>query len=220
MKKYAQVVFLGLLLSAATASAQMKWYSGEVSLMTGFRLTGELCYQFATNTLVFRQGNKWRTYQIDQVLRFRHTDPATNLLHTFAPYEIVQPNGQSQLVLFEELLPGVDVQLLELPAQYSWLQVSRYHLPSTRTTHWQTPNPRFVWLYGRLVAPDTFVRTELDGLLATTPKTVQQWASAASWPIDPKTLGRWLSSFHNRVTQATRQPGPASNTIVAHQTIP
>ena len=220
MKKYTMAALLGLLLSAMTASAQVKWHKGEVSLVTGFRLTGDLCYQFSTNTLLFRQGDKWRMYQIDEILRFRHADPTTNLFHTFAPYEILHPNGKTQLILFEELLPGVDVQLLELPPQYTWQQVAKYHLPSTRTAHWQTPNPRFVWLYGRPVAPDTFVRTELDNLIATSVKTARQWADTTAQPADPNSLGRWLSTFHNRISQGSLQNRPASNTVVISRNIP
>ncbi len=220
MKKFIQAALLGMILCAYTAHAQINWHKGEVSLVTGFRLTGELSYQYKTNTLLFRQANKWRTYQIEQLLRFRYTDPVTNEFHTFAPYEITRATGEGQFILFEELLPGVDVQLLELPPQYGMQHELRRWLPYTRRAHWQTPNTRFVWLHGRLLDPDAFVSDELNNLVATTPRAVQRWAAEHPHPADPKSLGRWLSSFHNRMAQATAQSEVVSNTLVVTQSKP
>ncbi|GAB3642813.1 hypothetical protein [Spirosoma arcticum] len=88
------------------AKAQLVWHKGELTLVTSIRLTGELCYQSQANALLFRMAGKWRVYQPYELHRFRYTDSTTNRVRTFAPYEILRKNGDTQSVIFEELIGG------------------------------------------------------------------------------------------------------------------
>ena len=202
------IVLLLLMALCGPAKAQLVWHKGEITLVTSIRLTGELCYQPQANALLFRMADKWRVYQAYELHQFRYTDSTTSLVHTFAPYEILRKNGETQSVIFEELIVGADVQLLELSAQYGVRQTPKPDLPYTHKSSWQTPKPRFVWLNGQLVAPDEFVETELDNLVATAPEVVKQWASHFPRPANPKALARWLTYFNSQVARSQSQSRP------------
>lgn len=210
------IVLLLLIALCGPAKAQLIWHKGEITLVTSIRLTGELCYQPQTNTLVFRMAGKLRVYQAYELERFRYTESTTSLVHTFAPYEILQKNGETQSIIFEELLAEGEVPLLQLPAQYGVRQTPRPDLPYTQKSSWKTPKPWFVWLNGHLVAPDEFVETELDNLVATAPEVVKQWASQFSRPAAPKALARWLTQFNIRVARSQTQSSP----MITDQTRP
>lgn len=190
------------------AKAQLVWYKGEVTLVTSIRLTGKLCYQPQINALLFQTAGKWRVYQAYELHRFQYTDSIANRVRTFAPYEILRKNGETQSVIFEELIVRADVQLLELSAQYGAGQTLQLELPHIRKSAWQTPNRWFVWLNGQLVALDTFVETEIDGVIATAPDAAQQWARHFPRPATPTALARWLRYFHGYVVRSQSQSNP------------
>lgn len=194
---------------SSPAKGQLVWHKGEVTLVTGIRLTGELCYQPQTNALLFRMEDKWRVYRAYELHRFRYTESASDRVRTFAPYEILRRNGETQPVIFEELsAAGADGRLLELPAQYGARQTLQLALPRIRKAAWQTPKRWFVWLNGQLVGLDSFVETEIDGVIATAPETVQQWANHFPRPDHPQALARWLGSFYGRIAQSQSQSKP------------
>ena len=197
------------------AKAQLVWYKGEVTLVTTIRLTGEVCYQPQANAVLFRMAGKCRVYQAHELERFQYTDMTT--VHRFAPYDILLKNGETQSVLFEELTAaGADVRLLELSVQHGAQRTPKPDLPHPHKSSWQTPKPWFVWLDGRLLAPDEFVETELSGLIATSPDTVQQWANQYPHPTSPKALARWLLRFYSQLAQSQ----PRSNISPIAQTKP
>jgi hypothetical protein len=208
----ALVLLVGFTLSA---HAQLAWHQGEVVPTTGIRLWGELCYQPRTHSLLFRTTAEtpWRTYPADQLRQFSYMDAATNGLHHIGTYDVPMSTGQTITLLFEELIPGATVPLLQLVAPNGLSRAARRVLPRMPKAAWQTEHPRYVWLDGRLLAPDVFVETELDGLLATTPTSVQQWAKRYPRPTDPKSLGRWLAYFDREMANA-RSAQPVSPTIV------
>ncbi len=205
-------LLVGLTLSA---HAQLAWHKGEVMPTTGIRLWGELCYQPRTHSLLFRNtaATPWRTYPADQVRQFSYMAAATNGLHHIGAYDVPMPTGQTITLLFEELIPGATVPLLQLASLNGLSRAARRGLPRTPKAAWQTEHPWYVWLDGRLLAPDVFVEIELNGLLATTPPSVQRWAATYPRPTDPKSLGRWLAYFDREMAHA-HPVQPVSPTIV------
>lgn len=206
MNVLSTITLLLLMALCGPAKAQLVWYEGEVTLVTSIRLTGEVCYQPQANAVLFRMAGKWRVYQAHELERFQYTD--LRAIHRFASYEILQKNGETRSIIFEELnATGPEVQLLALSVHHGAQRTTRLlKLPRARKSSWQTPEPWFVWIHGRLVAPDEFVETELDGLIATSPDVVQQWASRYARPADPMALARWLLRFHGQVAQS-QSPG-------------
>lgn len=203
------ITLLLFLTLCGPAKAQLVWYKGEVTLVTTIRLTGEVCYQPQANAVLFRMAGKCRFYQAHELEQFQYTDMTT--VHRFAPYEILLKNGETQSVLFEELTAaGAEVRLLELPVQHGAGQAPRPDLPQLHKSSRKTLKPWFVWFNGGLVAPDEFVETELDGLIATAPHAVQQWASHFPRPVQPKALARWLTRFHSQVTRSQSQGNSAT----------
>ena len=117
-------------------------------------------------------------------------------------------------MLFDELISGAAVQLLQLPALHTTKQADKQGLPRNRNANWQTPQPWYVWLDGRLVALDAFVDTDLDGLIASAPTAVQHWANSFARPGNPKALAQWLTYFNGRVTQAQLPGAPTTDPAI------
>jgi len=185
----------------ARAQKSFVWHQGEAVLTTGLTVRGELCYQPRANALLFRQAGKTRTYTADNLLRFCYIDIATSILHTYGVYGVPQPTGETRAVVFDELISGVAIQLLQLPEPYTEKWATKQGLPRNQRANWQTPRPWYVWLDGRFIALDAFMETELDGLIAAAPRAVQQWANGFTRPGNPAALVRWLSYFNGRVSQ-------------------
>ena len=217
MKRSSNISLLLLLLLAVSAHAQLAWHKGEVMPATGIRLWGELCYQPRANALLFRQAKEadtWRTYPADQLRHFSYVTPTG--LHYFATYDVPLSTGATRAMLFQELIPGASVALLQLADTDGSYRKAKQGLPRNPKAAWQTPQLWYVWLDGRLLAPDVFVETELDSLLATTPPSVQRWAKRYPRPTDPKSLARWLAYF-DREMHSAHPALPASPTIVSRR---
>ena len=183
--------------------AQLLWNEGEITLNSGITIRGELCYQPDANTLLFRMAGKWRSYSDNQLQRFHFVDKATNAYRQFTLYEVGQDSqGNTTHLIFEEIIAGVTIRLLQLPGSRA-NRVGREHgLPHSQPEKWQTPQPWYVWRDGRFVAPNVFVETELDALLMASPDSVQRWAAACSRPSDPLSLSLWLACYLGRMTLA------------------
>ncbi len=202
-----------LLMGVATrpALAQLVWQEGEATLNTGITVRGELCFQPDANALLFRTAGKWHTYPASQLQRFTFFEAinAVSYVRNFSVYAVPQ-NGSEEAVplIFEELTLDAPVRLLQLRGSGAKQIGRRYGLPPVRNAHWQTPQPWYVWMDGRFVAPDIFVETELSDLLATSPDPMQRWANALPRPRDPKALARWLLSYYREMDIAKRGTAP------------
>ena len=207
MNSLSTIPLLLLIALSGPAKAQLLWYKGELTLVTSIRLTGEVCYQPKANAVLFRMAGKWRVYQAHELEWFQYIDMTT--IHRFAPYEILGKNGETQSVLFEELtVAGAEVRLLELPARYGTRQTLQLALPYPNKEAWKTQKHWFVWFNGQLVALDTFVETEIDGLVARAPNAAQHWDRHFPRPANPKALARWLTLFYRQVVRSQSQKSP------------
>ena len=177
-------------------------HEGEVVLTTGVRLRGSLNYQPLTHTLRVQQANAWHTYQADQIRYFVYTDRTDDKVHHVTAFTLRLASGELQTLLLEELMPGAPIPLLQLPSPNGRHEAISQGLPLPRAANWQTKQPCFVWFDGRLLAPDAFVRTEIDALLTIVPPSVQYWAAAYPRPTNPKALLRWLSEFESEIKRA------------------
>lgn len=198
---FSTLLLLIALCGPARAQESLVWHKGEAVLTTGLTIRGELCYQPRADVLLFRQAGKTRTYTADNLLRFHYTDIATSIAYTYGVYDVPQPTGETRAIVFNELIPGAAIQLLQLPDPHTERWAKIQGLPRNRSANWQTPRPWYVWLDGRFVAPDAFVDSELDGLIAAAPKAVQQWANEFTRPGNPTALARWLAYFNGRMVQ-------------------
>lgn len=198
MKLHVLNLLLLLLIFFHPAKAQLNWQQGELTLITGIRLRGDLFYQPQANTLLFRltNTNTWRTYLADQIRGFYYIQRETGRHHHFWVYAVGLKNREESVsVIFEQLIPGAAVALLQLTAANNRRLIAKQGLPGYPASSWQTDQPWYVWLNGRFLAPDVFVKTELDGLLATAPETVRRWGNEYPRPTTPKALARWLAHF-------------------------
>jgi len=126
--------------------------------------------------------------------------------HYVTPYPIQLDSGERQTVLLEELTPGAAISLLQLPVLNGQPDTIEQKLPRIHSPQWRTQRPWYIWFDGRLIAPDSFVRTELDALLTLVPESVQRWAAVYPRPTNPKTLVRWLAGFEQAMHQAQAKP--------------
>lgn len=199
-------ILFWLLFLSLTAQAQLLWHEGQVTLITGVKLKGELCYQPQADALLFRTTSQWKTYTADQLTRFQYSDVSINRVRLFAVYAVTQSTGETRPIIFEEIVPKARVPLLQLPVWHSPQWLARMGLPPTRLADWRTEQAWFVWLRDEPVALDTFMETEFDELVAAAPEAVQQWAVRFPRPADPQALARWLCYFNSRVTLAQHRP--------------
>ncbi len=188
------------------------WQEGEATLNTGITVREKLCFQPDANALLFRTAGKWHTYPASQLQSFAFSEGINTVpcFRHFTVYPVPQ-NGSEEAVplIFEELLPlDAPVRLLQLRDTQAKQIGRRYGLPPVRNAHWQTPQPWYVWMDGRFVAPDIFVETELSDLLATSPDPVQRWANARPRPHDPKGLARWLLHYYREMEMAKQGTAP------------
>ncbi|MBC7570480.1 MAG: hypothetical protein H7319_12190, partial [Spirosoma sp.] len=204
------ITLLGLGLHTANAQSSLRWHEGDVTLSIGITLHGELGYQPHSNALVVRIGDKWRTYSADQLQGFRYTDVDSNYSHQFRVYETAGPDMQSVPLIFNELVPGQSVALLQLPGQHGATWLAQHRLPRCQKVAWQTPECWFIWIEGRFVSPDAFVETELDSLVAAAPESVQRWSASTTRPTNPKTLIFWLSRYNGQLARAKSPSKPDS----------
>lgn len=205
MNLQSTTILLMLLCLSGTATAQILWLEGDVTLITGVKIRGEIDYQPQADLLLIRTPDKVRTYTADQLRQFHYIDLSTSHFRTFSSYEITQPTGETRSVIFEELIPNGLVPLLQLPASHGAYWAAKHGLAKPQKILWQTAQLWYIYLDGRFVAPDVFVETELDELVAAAPEAVQQWAEHVPRPTDPSTLAKWLACFSGRVDQAQRQ---------------
>jgi hypothetical protein len=190
-------------------------YEGEVVLTTGVRLWGHLSYKLLTNTLLIRQANTSHTYQAEQLRYFTYTDQNDKRVHYVTAFAVRLASGETRTLLLEELIPGAPIPLLQLPPPNGKHEAIMLGLPQPRTTNWQTEPPCYVWFDGWLLAPDVFVRTEIDALLTIAPEPVQRWAAAYPRPTCLPELARWLYSYRRQLSLvpprlAPVQPKPAT----------
>lgn len=181
-------------------------HEGEVVLSTGVRLWGLLSYQPLTNTLLLRQASTWRTYHAGQLRYFSYTDQADNRVHTITSFAVRLASGEPQMLLLEERVPGAPIPMLQLPPPNGQHGAIIQGLPQPRTASWKTEQPCYIWFDGRLIAPDAFVRTEIDALLTIVPESVQYWAAAYPRPTCLPELVRWLAYFESELSFAQSKP--------------
>ncbi|MVM35903.1 hypothetical protein GO755_38170 [Spirosoma sp. HMF4905] len=179
---------------------------GEVVLATGVRLWRQLSYQPLTNTLMVQQANSWHTYQADQLRHFSYTDRADDRTHYIKAFAVQLASGETRTMLLEELIPGAPIPLLQLPSSNGQHGTIIQGLPQPRTANWKTEQPYYVWFDGRLLAPDVFVRTEIDALLTTVPESVQYWAAAYPRPTSLPELMEWLSYLERELSLGQLKP--------------
>lgn len=209
MKTLFLIAALLMGVAARPALAQIVWQEGEATLSTGIIVRSELCYQPDSNALLVRSGSTCRTYTASQLQCFQYVNTADVYRHFTVHYlpKNGQPDELAPLIL-EELIPGATVRLLQLPGNRAERIGKQYGLPATRTSDWQTPQPWYVWIDGRFVAPDAFVETELSDLLASSPEAVQRWANARPRPGNPKALARWLAHYYREMESAKQTTAP------------
>lgn len=201
--------------AARPVLAQLVWHEGEATLNTGITIRGELSFQPDANALLIRVAGKCRVYPAGQLQGFQYVDKTSARYHFFKAYTVVK-NGQEEetALLFEELVPGATVRLLQLPGNRAERVGGQYDLPAVRKPDRQTLQPRYVWIDGRFVAPDVFVETELSDLLANSPEAVQRWFNGRPRPVGPKALARWLACYHGQMELAKKIANP---TIITWQ---
>lgn len=212
MKTLFLIAALLMGVAARPALAQLVWQEGEATLSTGITIRGELYFKPDANALLFRTAGKCRVYQSSQLHHFTFVEVVNSIpcYRLFTAYAVPK-NGQEEEIsplLFEELSPGATVRLLQLPGNRAGRVSKQQGLPPTRNSDWQTPQPWYVWIDGRFVAPDTFVETELSDLLANSPKAVQQWANTRPRPRNPKALARWLTHYYREMEMARQTANP------------
>ena len=190
-----------------SARLPVSMHKGDVVLNTGVRLRGHLSYQPLTNTLRVREVDTWRTYPANQIRHFSYIDQTDNQAHHITAFPVPSALGETRTLLLEELIPDAPIPLLQLPLPTSQYGTTLQDLPHPRTANWQTEQPCYIWFDGRLLAPDVFVRTEIDALLTIVPESVQHWAAAYPRPTCLPTLAQWLSAFGRELTRV--QPNPA-----------
>ncbi len=201
-------VLLWLTLNPAYAQPHLRWHEGDVTLSTGLTLHAGMCYQPQTNAIIVQTGDTWRTYTADQLQGFRYTDVALSYSHQFRVYETTGPDGQTVPLIFEILVPGQSLALLRLPGQHRANWLAQHGLLRCQRAGWQTPDYWFVWLEGHFAAPDAFVETGLDNLVAAAPESVQRWSANTARPNNPKALSLWLSRYNGRLVQAQNSDRP------------
>ena len=183
------------------AHAQRVWHPGEATLFTGVILRGELSYQPEANAILVRREGTLHAYTASQLQSFSFVNGETFTRHHFGIYT-VSPNGRNDEValIFEKLTPVIAILLLQLPGNQAARVSRKYGLPQSRK--WPTPQPWYVWYDGQFIAPDVFVETEIDVLLATSPEAVQRWGASYPKPANPKELGMWLARYSGQMRLA------------------
>ena len=190
--------------AAQSALAQLVWTPGEATLSTGVTVRGDLCYQPEANTLLVRIADKCRAYPASQLQHFEFAELTTSCRHSFTVLDVPQDGQQDAApIIFEELVPGATVRVLQLVGHNARRVGRQYGLPATRKADWQTPQPWYIWVDGRFIAPDDFVDNELDNMLLTSPESVQRWAKTKWRPTKPKLLATWLSCYYGEMHRAT-----------------
>ena len=211
MKTLFLIAALLMGVAARPALAQLVWQEGEATLSTGITIRGELYFQPDANALLFRTAGKWHTYPASQLqgFAFIETITAISYFRHFTVYAVPQSGSEETAsLIFEELTLDAPVRLLQLRGIRARQTGRKYGLPPVRNAKWQTPQPWYVWIDGRFVAPDTFVETELSDLLANSPKAVQQWANTRPRPRNPKALPRWLTHYYREMEMARQTANP------------
>lgn len=200
-----------------SASAQFAWNEGEVTLSTGVKLWGSISHQAKTDILLVRTLDKVKTYTPDQLQGFQFIEPSTGAFRHFSVYHLTSDKYQETMpVIFEELIPGATVQLLQLSEQHNakWLRMRELSL--YQKGDWSQQKPWFIWLNGQCVAPNVFVETEMANLLAASSPSVQRWANTFPQPTNPKALARWLRYFHERANRMQNPRIERTEVISSH----
>lgn len=203
--------YTALLMGVAVqpALAQIVWTTGEATLSTGITVRGDLCYQPEMNALMVRVADKCRVYPAGHLQHIEFADLTTGCRRYFTVLDVPQPGQQEAVpLIFEELVPGATVRVLQLAGSNARLIARQYGLPKTHKSQWQTPQPWYVWVNGRFVAPDDFVDNELDNMLLNSPEPVQQWAKAKWRPTTPKLLATWLACYYGKMHAAKAYAEP------------
>ncbi len=182
------------------ALAQIVWTTGEATLSTGITVQGDLCYRPEMNVLLTRVADKCRVYSARDLQHMEFADLTIGCRRYFTVFDIPQPGQQEAVpLIFEELVPGATVRVLQLTGSNARRVARQCGLPATRKVEWQSPQPWYIWVNGRFVAPDDFVENELDNMLVNSPQPVQQWAKAKWRPTTPKLLAMWLSYYYREM---------------------
>lgn len=183
--------------------AQPVWKPGEATLGTGITVRGDLYYQPEANTLLVRIADKCRAYSASQLQHFEFVEETTSHHHHFTVFDVAQEGQQEAVtIIFEELTPGATVRVLQLAGSNARRISRQYGLPATRKAEWQTPQPWYVWVNGRFVAPDNFIETEFDNMLLNSPASVWRWAATKPRPDAPLVLVRWLVYYYREMHRA------------------
>ena len=226
MKSIRIIYLLAALLARQTALAQLElvWHVGEVTLNTGITLRGKVCYQPYASVLLFQTtpGLRWKSYTADQLIGFTYVDLANNGRPVFKVYTLALGESRSCEMIFEELVPGEHVRLLQLDNNWLARRGAPYGLPQLQVKQWQTEKPWFVWVDGRFLRSYRFVDEEIDGLLAQSAVAVREHFARWPRPTTPNELARWISYYNRRSSDGVvpdNQPIASAKKVWFHEVL-
>lgn len=194
--------------------AQQGWCNGSITLLHGIICRGQVIYHPQVSTVQFRankEATTWQTYSIEQFSQFNFI--TNERLHAYSVYDISISTGETKPLLFKELIIGGIIPLLELASTGQQSRTIRKQLPRAAKVGWQTEHPWFVWYKEQLMTLDTFVDTELEGMLAALPAPAQRLANRHPRPTNPKALARWLACVSGDIATTQSNPVIDSKTI-------
>ncbi|MCK8491360.1 hypothetical protein M0L20_05815 [Spirosoma sp. RP8] len=100
MKKYVLLAIVWLIAVETQAIAKNTWNRGELSLINGTVLTGDLSYNWRAEIVQYRDGNTIKAFSALQVREFKYFDVDQNTLRKFIVAD--QPDKSSRHRLFLE----------------------------------------------------------------------------------------------------------------------
>lgn len=101
------IVWLAALGSSVIARNSETWNQGELVLMNGTELKGNVSYNWKAEIVQYREGNKIKAYSASQVRAFNYFDEHQHLLRKFFTFNYANKAGGLQRPLFlEEVVMG------------------------------------------------------------------------------------------------------------------
>lgn len=108
MKRNVWVMIVWLMAAGSSVLARNSdvWSQGELVLMNGTELKGDIGYNWKAEIVQYREGNKIRAYSPYQVRAFRYFDDHQNVLRKFVTFEQATKSGRQRPLFLEEVVVG------------------------------------------------------------------------------------------------------------------
>ncbi|AKD57130.1 hypothetical protein SD10_21770 [Spirosoma radiotolerans] len=180
------------------------WNQGELVLMNGTELKGDIDYNWKAGVVQYREGNKIRAYSAYQVRAFRYFDDHQNVLRKFVTFDYADKSGSRQRPLFlEEVVMGSLPVYREVRSVHEPIKLKNLSMfNSDKELVKDLANFTYlVLLNGELINLNLFYRAMWPALKEKYEAELNRYAMRIQSDIAPTLLQLMLINQYNYLTQ-------------------